>query len=134
MIDMVPGIALLVGIVVIVLLTFYAAPARRSKQEEGLSPLYEERCVGRRYLGFGFFGGFTKLRVSFYENFVVVTSVLQTVIPYHDIKSIEYKELFVSKGMIIYGPSRRSRIALFPRVPQRMLELFGGKGVSISAH
>ncbi len=122
-----------VGLVGFVLLSAFFLPFKRADAESGLTPTYEERCTGRRYLGFGFFGGFLNLRISFYDKFIVLGSVLRRVIPYSSVKLVEYRLLFVSKGMIIHTQNPEARFVLFPSQPQKMLELFGGKGVPVAS-
>jgi len=130
-----PGLIAVViaGVVGIVLLSTFFLPFKRTEAESGLTPTYEERCTGRRYLGFGFFGGFLNLRISFYDKFIVLGSVLRRVIPYRSVKLVEYKLLFVSKGIIIHTQNPEARFALFPSQPQKMLELFGAKGVAVTS-
>ena len=129
-----PGLITLIGagVVGVVLLSAFFLPLRRAEAESGLTPTYEERCTGRRYIGFGFFGTYLSLRISFYDEFIVLGAVLQRVIPYSSVKSVEFKQLFISKGIVIHTQNPDARFALFPRQPQKMLELFAGKGVAVA--
>ena len=122
-----------VGVVGVVLLSAFFLPFKRAEAESGLTPTYEERCTGRRYLGFGFFGTYLSLRISFYDKFIVLGSVLQRVIPYSSVKSVELKQHLISKGLVIHTQNPDARFALFPCQPQKMLELFAGKGVPVAS-
>lgn len=121
------------GVVGVVMLSAFFLPLKRAEAESGLTPTYEERCTGRRYLGFGFFGTYLSLRISFYDEFIVLGAVLRRVIPYSSVKSVEFKQLFISKGIVIHTQNPDARFALFPRQPQKMLELFAGKGVAVTS-
>ena len=99
----------------------------------GLTPAYEERCTARRSLALGFFGTFMSLRISFYDNFVVLASILRRIIPYESVELVEYKQLFVLMGLVIHTRNPHRIFALFPREPKKMLELFSGKGVRVSS-
>ena len=116
----------------VVLLCAFFLPFKRAEAESGLTPTYEERCTGRWYLGFGFFGAFLTLRISFYDKFIVLGSILRRVVPYSSVKLVEHKQLFISKGIVIHTHNPDARLVLFPTQPQRMLELFGGKGVPVA--
>ena len=123
--------ALFVGVFGVVLLSAIFLPLKRAEAELGLTPTYEETCTGRRYLRFGFFG--TYLRISFYEDFIVLGSVLRRVIPYSSVKSVEHRQLLFSKCIVIDTQNSDATFALFPRRPEKMLELFRGKGVPVAS-
>jgi hypothetical protein len=130
--DLLLTAVVLVCVLGVALLSVFFLPLRRAKVELGLTPAYEERCTARRSLGFGFFGTYSSLRISFYDNFVVLASVLRRVISYDSVKLVEYKVLFVSKGVVIHTRNPNASYALFPSQPQKMLELFAGKGVPVA--
>lgn len=128
-----PGfIAVIIAGLVGVGLAQLLLPLKRAEIESGLTPTYEVRCAGRGYLGFGFFGGFLSFRISFYDNFFVLGSILRRVIPYSSVNLVEYKELFFSKGIVIHTQDPDARFALFPSHPKQLLELFTGKGVRVT--
>ena len=122
------------GVIGIVFVFLFIAPNRRAKEESGLPLLYEEKCSGRKNLGWGFFAGgnVPNWRISFYENFFVIASVGTTKISYNEIESVEYKRQIISKGLRIRVRSPRMDITLFPHEPQKMLGLFKSKNVSVA--
>jgi hypothetical protein len=126
--------AALAGLLGAALFIVFSLPSRRAKAELGLTAAYEERCTARRSLGFGFFGTFLSLRISFYENFVVMASILRRVIPYDSVELVEYKQLFIPMGIVIHTRDPDMTVALFPRQPKKMLELFSSKGVRVALH
>lgn len=121
-------LAVTVVVAGIVLFLFFP-PLRRSPVEAGLTPAYEERCTGRNYLGLGLFGTFLTWRVSFYDSFIVVGSILRKVIPYSSVKAVEYKGFL---GLVIHSENPKSTLVLYPRQPKKMLDILGNKGISIT--
>lgn len=123
-----------VGLIGIVFIFLFALPQRRAKEETGATLLYEERCSGRKKLAFGFFAGGNILnwRISFYDNFLVIASVGRAKISYGEIESVEYARQLVSKGVHIRVRDPQMDIVLFPKEPNKIMELFRSKKVPVS--
>jgi len=111
--------------------SFFFLPRLRSREEIGVTPLYEERCTIRKSIGFGVFAGgnMPLWRVSFYDRFMVIAFVLRSLIPYEEIERVECKRHFLSKGVYIHQrrDGRPSVITLFPRHPEKVMELLNSK-------
>ena len=122
------------GVIGAVFVFLFFAPNRHSNEESGMKPLYEERCSGRKNWGWGFFAGgnIPNWRISFYESFFVIASIGSTKIPYNKVESVEYKRQIISKGLHIKVSDPRMEVVLFPSEPQKILELFKNKNVSIA--
>ena len=89
MLSVLIGIGALIGLI--------SLSYRRSKEEKGLTPLYEERCMA---------GGLLMSRrwyrrVSLYENFLVVSMAWPKVIRYEDIHVISSGHGLFSKNVSI---------------------------------
>jgi hypothetical protein len=133
MIDTSLTILIILAVGVIAFIVLFLVPQRRTKNELGLVPLYEERCTGRKTFGYGFtFGGnIPSWRISLYDNFVVISFPRATSIPYGDIASVEYKQQFLSKGMRIQTHGPALNIVLYPRQPNKIIEILRAKNVQI---
>ena len=80
----------LIGIVLI--LPIFIS-SRRASAELNLKPLWQKRCAGRM----GALGtGIPSIRVSLYQDFMVVACLGQRVIPYRDIAEVSAKGNFWS--------------------------------------
>jgi len=126
----------LIGIALVALVFFaiYVLPMRRSRAERGGTLLYEERCSGRANSGLGLWlgGNIPNWRISFYERFLVISSVGQTTVPYEEIQSVEYGRQLISKGIRVRAREPRLDIILFPKEPAKVLELFENKKVRVN--
>lgn len=115
----------------IIFISFFFLPRRKSHEETGITPLYEERCSIRKSVGFGMFaGGNLPLgRVSLYDNFMVIAFLWPTLIPYSEIERVEYKRHLLSKGIYIHQRSSRNQgvITLFPRYPEKVMEVLSSR-------
>ena len=124
-----------IAIIGIVFALLFIAPTRRSKDESGLSPLYEEKCSGKKVLGWGFSAGgnIPNWRISFYEDFFVIASLGPiTVVPYAEVESVEYGRQTISTGLRIRIHTPQMEFVLFPNGPQKMLELFRKKNAPVA--
>ena len=123
-----------IAIIAIVFIFFFVLPQRRSKEEKGKTLLYEERCNGRKKLAFGFYAGGNILnwRISFYDHFFVIASVGQTKISYGDIESVGYAQQWISKGIHIRVRNPQTDLVLYPKEPNKIMEIFRSKKVPVS--
>ena len=99
---LVTGIALLLVLVIFSLTMLLSA--KKAKREKGKTPLYSERCGGS--LGFiGFSIPF--VRITFYEDFFVISCWSRTVIEYNKIKRLRNSGRWgFSFEIITYYPSK----------------------------
>lgn len=134
MIDPALLVLLVVVLVAIAFLSLFLFPRRRSKVEATATLLYEERCSGRKKVGYGFFAGgnIPNWRISLYEDFFVIASIGSTRIPYSEVQSVEYARQVISKGVRIRARNPRIDIVLYPKEPNMLMQLFAAKDVPIS--
>jgi hypothetical protein len=118
---------ILVGFVAIVFLSFFILPRRKSKLENNVTPLWEERCNVRKSVGYGMFAGgnLPVWRVSLYDKFMVIGALWPTVMPYNEITKVEYKQNLLSKAISIHQHTadRKHVITIYSANPTKMLEV-----------
>ncbi len=95
-----------IAIIGATLLTFiFVLPKRKLVEEKGITPLYEERCSANWKFGGGALiagGNIPIARISFYENFFVVSMLCPTKINYSEIISADFKSNWFSKSVTLY--------------------------------
>lgn len=97
---------------IILLFIFFVLPLRKLPEEKGMKLLYQERCsVTWKYLG-GWMagGGMVSSRISFYEDFFVVSVTGNTKINYSEISALSCKGSWLLKSMTISLGNGRSLI------------------------
>jgi len=105
----------LVGLTAIGVFFFFlifVLPLRKLPEEKGLKLLYQERCsVTWKYLG-GWMatGSIVYSRISFYEDFFVVSVIGNTKIDYSEISALSCKGYWFLKSMTISLGHGRSLI------------------------
>jgi hypothetical protein len=90
----------LIGSVLIV--TMFVLPKRKTKEENGLTPIYETTCSGTYGIFPFYFGTYlTGIRLSIYGHFLVVAIVTPIVIPFSQLARIEVKKSFIGHSLLI---------------------------------
>ena len=119
------------AVVAAVLLSPFVLSRLRSKEENGLSPLYEEWCSVRRSVGFGIFAGGNMpfWRVSLYNEFMVIKMFSPTLIPYSEVEHVEHKHHLLSKAVYIdrRAGSKKESIVVFTRHAEKLAEILKSK-------
>ncbi len=122
MIDSTTGTLIIVVVVgLFFLLVIFVLPHRKIAEEKGKTILYEERCsVSWRYKwGITSGGNIPIGRITFYDNFFVVSFIVITKVLYSGVKSISLKRGWLSTTMTINLADSRS-LLLHPRNPEKM--------------
>ncbi|HEY8158191.1 MAG TPA: hypothetical protein VIF10_05740 [Methylobacter sp.] len=98
---------------------------RRAPAEQNLKPLWQQRCsVGSRGFGIGVGTNMPFTRVALYSDFMIMRGFSTTVIPYHDIAEVIWKQDFLSLGgVLIRLRGLKSSYVLYPRSPKTFVSL-----------
>jgi len=93
----------LTAIGVFFFLVIFVTRMGKLPEEAGIEMLYEEHCSATwKFLkGVLLAGGVVPSRVSFYEEFFVVSLIKQTKIDYKEVSTMAYKSDWFSKSIII---------------------------------
>ncbi len=119
------------GIIAVLLLVPFLLSLRRTRDEKGLQPIYEDRAwiIEKSF----FFSGGANIpywRLSFYESFMIISAgLMPRLIPYDQIITIEFRRLFIRKALYIEYPGydRKHCLYIFPRNKEKIFELIKQK-------
>lgn len=112
----------------------YILPRRKSEYELDKTAIYEEHCRGIQKFGFGFRAGSSlpNWRIAFYNNEFVIASLSVMRVKYIDVGSVEYRNSFMSSGLLLEIKNPKINLILKPINPKKMLEIFKENNVQIS--
>lgn len=89
---------------------FFTFPRRRLPEENGLIPLYEERCLAIPYkerlpplinVSILWGGSIFPARIAFYEDFFVIAMIFMTKAHYSEVVSTSFKKSWLSNHITI---------------------------------
>lgn len=113
------------AIAIFFLLSVVLLPRRKTAEEKGKEALYEERCsVSWRYKwGIVAGGNIPVSRVSFYDDFFIVSFFKIKKILYSEVKSVIVRRNWLSNALSInlVGPSRT--LVIYPRSADKMRQI-----------
>jgi hypothetical protein len=124
------------GIFAVLLLAPFLLSLRRTREEKGLRPIYEDRAMIVERTFFIFFSGanIPYWRLAFYETFMVISAgLMPRLISYDQIIKIEFKRLFISKALYLeyLRGARKHRLYIFSRSKEKIFELIKQKNRSL---
>ena len=108
---------LAVGVGMLVLLFI---SRHKVKEERGLSPVFQAICSGR--IGYFLHSGLPAIRFSIYENFLVISFLSASVIPFSDIARVSIERSLLGRCLLIELKDDRSYL-LRVKKPEDVLKL-----------
>lgn len=116
----------LLGIIAILLLAPFLLSLRRTREEKGLRPIYEDRAWILEKT-FPFCGAnIPWWRLTFYERFMIISAgLMPRLIPYDQIIKIELRRFLILKTLYLEYPGfdRKHCLYIFPRGKEKIFEL-----------
>jgi hypothetical protein len=118
------------GIIAVLLLAPFLLSLRRTREEKGLRPIYEDRAwILEKTFPFGG-ANIPWWRLTFYENFMIISAgLMPRLIPYDQIIRIELRRVFILRALYLEYPgyNRKHSLYVFPRSRERIFELIKQK-------
>jgi hypothetical protein len=121
------------GIIAVLLLAPFLLSLRRTREEKGLQPIYEDRAmIFEMAFTLGSLGGanIPYWRLTFYDRFMVISAGLTPrLIPYDEIIQIRIKRFLIFRPLYLeyLGYDRKHGLYIFPRSKEKILELIKQK-------
>jgi len=121
------------GIIAVLLLAPFLLSLRRTREEKGLRPIYEDRAmIFEMAFTLGGLGGanIPWWRLTFYDRFMVISAgLMPRLIPYDEIIQIRIRRFFIFRALYLeyLGYDRRHGLYIFPRSKEKVLELIKQK-------
>ena len=117
--------------IILFLLILILLSRKRSSEEKGLKPLFEEQCGGR--FGLANFS-IPFVRHSLYEDFILVSYAYKKVkIPYNKLEFVKIKRHLFSLGVTYeyLANGVTESLIIWTRFPGEVRGVLGGKGLEI---